>query len=259
MIGINTAIYSPSGGNVGVGFAIPSTQASVIIDQLREYGRTKRGRIGVRISSVSDEIAESLGMEDAIGAMVNSVEDDSPSSKAGVMFSDIIIEFDGVEIKELRDLTTKVANTKIGSTVEMVVLRKGKRITLDITIDELDEGASAEEEEAEEETKEELESVLGLSLTDLDEEARTELEIDADIEGVLITSVDYESGREGLRRLRRGDVIVEVTQQDVVTVEDVKERIEDLREAGRSGILLSIYRRGQYVHVPIKLDDDEDE
>ena len=259
VIGINTAIYSPSGGNVGVGFAIPSTQASVIIDQLREFGRTKRGRIGVRISSVSDEIAESLGMEDAIGAMVNSVEDDSPSSEAGVMFSDIIIEFDGVEIKEVRDLTTKVANTKIGSTVQMIVLRKGKRITLDITIDELDEGASAEEEEAEEETKEELESVLGLSLTDLDEEARTELEIDADIEGVLITSVDYESGREGLRRLRRGDVIVEVTQQDVVTVEDVKERIEDLREAGRSGILLSIYRRGQYVHVPIKLDDDEDE
>jgi len=257
VIGINTAIYSQSGGNIGIGFAVPSSQAKIVIDQLREYGRTKRGRIGVRISGVSDEIAESLGMEEAIGAMVNSVEEDSPSSKAGVEFGDIIIQFNGTEIKEVRDLTTIVANTEIGSTARMVVLRKGERVTLEITIDELDEGASAEEEEAEEEVIEELETILGLSLTNLDDEARAELEIDEEIDGVLITNVDYDSGRAGRRGLRRGDVIVEVTQQDVKTVEDVKARIEDQRAAGRSVVLLSIYRRGQYAHVPVKLDEDE--
>lgn len=259
VIGINTAIYSPSGGNVGVGFAIPSTQAQIVINQLREFGRTKRGRIGVRISGVSDDIAESLGMDEAVGALVNSVEDDSPSSEAGVEFGDIIIEFDGTEVKEVRDLTTVVANTEIGSTVDMVVLRKGERVTLSITIDELDESAPGEEGEEESSSEESQETVLDLTLTELDEEARTELEIAEDIEGVLIASIDYGSGREGLRGLRRGDVIVEVTQQKVSSIDEVKARIEDLKEAGRSVVLLSIYRRGQYSHIPVKLDEEEDD
>lgn len=257
VIGINTAIYSQSGGNIGIGFAVPSTQAETVINQLREFGRTKRGRIGVTIRDVNDDIAESLGLENSNGAMVNSVLEDSPSSKAGIEFGDIIIEFNGTDIKEVRDLTTIVANTEIGKTVNMVVLRKGKRVTLKITIDELDEGASTEEEEAEEAAKEELETVLGLSLTELDDEAREELEIGEEIDGVLVTNVDYESGREGLRSLRRGDVIVEVTQQEVKSIDDVKKRIEDQREAGRSVVLLSIFRRGTYTHIPIKLDEPE--
>ncbi|MBT6134693.1 MAG: Do family serine endopeptidase [Kordiimonadaceae bacterium] len=256
VIGINTAIYSQSGGNVGIGFAVPSTQAEIVIEQLREFGRTKRGRIGVRITPVSDEIAESLGMDDAEGALVNTVEENSPSSKAGVEFGDIIIEFDGTKIIEVRDLTTKVANTKIASTVDMVVLRKGKRVTLHITIDELDEGALTDDAE-EEAVVEELEVVLGLTLTKLDDEARKELKIEAGMEGVLITKVDYDSGREGLRALRRGDVIVEVTQQKVMTVDDVKVRIEAQREADRSVVLLSIFRSGQFAHVPVELDEDE--
>ncbi|HPF46194.1 MAG: DegQ family serine endoprotease [Alphaproteobacteria bacterium] len=257
VIGINTIIYSQTGGNIGIGFAIPSTQAKVIIDQLREFGRTKRGRIGVRIGPVSKEIAESLGMDEAVGAIVSTVEDDSPSSKAGVQFGDIIVEFDGTKIKEVRDLTTKVANTKIGSTVNMVVLRKGKRITLKITVDELDEGTTVKDEAAKKDAKEEMESVLGLSLTNLDDKAREELEIQDNIDGVLITSIDYDSGREGLRSLRRGDVIVEVTQQEVKTVEDVKKQIEEQRDAGRTAVLLSIYRSGQYAHIPVKLDKPE--
>ena len=259
VIGINTAIYSQSGGNIGIGFAVPSTQAKIIVDQLREFGRTKRGRIGVRISAVTDDIAESLGMDKAEGALVNSVEDDSPSSKAGVEFGDIIVEFNGTEIKEVRDLTTTVANTEIGSTASMVVLRKGKRKTLEITIDELDEVTDEEEESAEAKSKEEQEELLDLSLSNIDEETREELEIEEGITGVLITGIDYDSGREGLRRLRRGDVIVEVTQQEVSSVEEVKERIEELKSAGRSVVLLSIYRRGEYAHVPVKLDEKEDE
>lgn len=261
VIGINTAIYSQSGGNIGIGFAVPSTQAQVIIDQLREFGRTKRGRIGVRITEVSDEIAESLGLENSNGALVNSVEEDSPSERAGVEFGDIIIEFDGTEIKEMRDLTSTVANTKIGSTVDMVVLREGERKTLRITIDELDEGSEEEGEGSDDDNDggSDTESIIDLTLAELDDEAREELEIEDDINGVLITSVDYDSGREGLRRLRRGDVIVEVTQRDVSSIEDVRERIEAQRSAGRSVVLLSVYRRGEYAHVPISLDEDEEE
>ena len=257
VIGINTAIFSQSGGNIGIGFAVPSTQAEIVVNQLREFGRTKRGRIGVRISAVSDDIAESLGMDDAVGAMVNSVEEDSPSSKAGVEFGDIIVEFDGTEIKEVRDLTSIVANTEIGRTVDLIVLRKGERERLRITIDELDESDGDEEADDDDTSEEKQETVLDLSLTELDDEARTELELDEDIQGVLVTSVDYNSGREGLRGLRRGDIIVEVTQQEVSSIDEVKERIEDQREAGRTVVLLSIYRRGQYAHVPVKLDVDE--
>ncbi len=259
VIGINTAIYSPTGGNVGVGFAVPASQAVIIIDQLREFGRTKRGRIGVRISAVTDDIAESLGLDEAVGAMVNSVEEDSPSSKAGVEFGDIIVEFDGTEIKDVRDLTTIVANTRIGSTVEMIVLRKGKRETLNISIDELDESDPDEEDTEEEAEEEEQETVLDLSLVELDDEAREELDLGEDIDGVLVASVDYGSGREGLRGMRRGDVIVEVTQQEVSSIDEIKERIEDQRKAGRSVVLLSIYRRGQYAHIPVQLDTEEDD
>ncbi|MCC3862164.1 Do family serine endopeptidase [Pseudemcibacter aquimaris] len=261
VIGVNTAIYSQTGGNIGIGFAVPSTQAQIVIAQLREYGRTKRGRIGVRITEVSDEIAESLGLENSNGALVNSVEEDSPSERAGVEFGDIIIEFNGTEIKEMRDLTSTVANTEIGSTVPMIVLREGERKTLRITIDELDEGNGDEEEssEGDDEGSSDTESIIDLTLAELDDDAREELEIDEDIQGVLITSVDYDSGREGLRRLRRGDVIVEVTQRDVSSIEDVKERIEAQKSAGRSVVLLSVYRRGEYAHVPISLDEDEEE
>lgn len=261
VIGINTAIYSQSGGNIGIGFAVPSNQAQVVIDQLREFGRTKRGRIGVRITEVSDEIAESLGLDNSNGALVNSVEDDSPSSKAGVEFGDIIIEFNGTEVKEMRDLTTVVANTEIGSTADMVVLREGKRKTLQITIDELDEGSADEDGESEDGSDgvETVETILDLTLAEIDDEAREELEIEDGINGVLITEVDYDSGREGLRRLRRGDVIVEVTQRDVSSIEEVKERIEAQTSAGRSVVLLSIYRRGEYAHVPVKLDEEEED
>jgi serine protease Do len=261
VIGINTAIYSQSGGNIGIGFAVPSTQAKIVIDQLREFGRTKRGRIGVRITEVSDEIAESLGLDNASGALVNSVEDDSPSSKAGVEFGDIIIEFNGTEVKEMRDLTTVVANTEIGSTVDMIVLREGDRKKLSITIDELDEGSDGASDDDEEgsDGAEVVETVLDLTLAEVDDEAREELEIPEDINGVLITKVDYDSGREGLRRLRRGDVIVEVTQRDVASIEEVKERIDAQTNAGRSVVLLSIYRRGEYAHVPVKLDEEEED
>ena len=258
VIGINTAIFSQTGGNIGIGFAVPSTQAQIVIGQLREFGRTKRGRIGVTIRDVNDDIAESLGLENSDGAMVNSVLEDSPSAEAGVEFGDIIIEFDGTEIKEVRDLTTIVANTEIGKTVDMVVLRDGERVTLRITIDELDESNGEEDEEEERSQDDKDETILDMSLAELDEESREELELGDDINGVLITGVDYGSGREGLRGLRRGDIIVEVTQREVSSIEDVKTQIDAQKEAGRSVVLLSIYRRGQYNHVPVRLDEIEE-
>ena len=135
------------------------------------------------------------------------------------------------------------------------------RKTLRITIDELDESSDEDAEETGDdgEGSSETETVLDLTLAEIDDEARERLDIDEDINGVLITAVDYGSGREGLRRLRRGDVIVEVTQRDVSSIEDVKERVEAQKSAGRSVVLLSIFRRGEYAHVPVKLDEEDDD
>jgi serine protease Do len=260
VIGINTAIYSPTGGNIGIGFAIPSNQAVKVIDQLREYGRAKRGRIGVRISTVSEDIAESLGMAEATGAMVELVEENSPSSKAGVQFGDIIIEFDGQAIKTQRELPTVVANTPIGKTVKMVVLRKGEKVNLSITVEELKDETEDEDDFSDSNdtpADEAQETVLGLSLKNLDDQTRTELEIDEDVNGVLITGVNYNAGPEELRRLRRGDIIIEITQQEVASIEQVKARVEELKKAGRKVILLSINRRGTMAHVPLKIEEDD--
>ena len=258
VIGINTAIYSPSGGNIGIGFAVPSNQAKHVIDQLLEYGHTRRGWLGVSIQAVTKDIAESLGMDREYGALVSSVNKDSPADKGGVESGDIIIEFDGQEVGEMRELPRIVANTKIGKTVKVTVLRKGDRKNLKITIAELDEEekevvpAAADQDEADTQS----EKVIGLTLEDLSDKTREALDLDEDFKGVLIAGVErYSPAFE--RGLRRGDVIVEVTQEEVSTVEEAIGRIEELKKKGRKSVLLKVYRRGDYSHVPVKFEEDE--
>ncbi|WP_321397919.1 DegQ family serine endoprotease [Emcibacter sp.] len=258
VIGINTAIYSPSGGNIGIGFAVPSNQAKHVIDQLIEYGHTRRGWLGVSIQAVTKDIAESLGMDREYGALVSSVNKDSPADKGGVESGDIIIEFDDQEVTEMRELPRIVANTKIGKSVDVVVLRKGKKKNLKITIAELEEDeekvvpATADEDEADVPS----EKVIGLTLEELTDKTREALDLDEEFKGVLIAGVErYSPAQE--RGLRRGDVIVEVTQEEVSTVEEVMDRIKELKDKGRKSVLLKVYRRGDYSHVPVTLEDDK--
>ncbi|MCL4170902.1 UNVERIFIED_CONTAM: hypothetical protein GTU68_030060, partial [Idotea baltica] len=139
VIGINTAIISPSGGSIGIGFAIPAKTATRVIEQLREFGETRRGWLGVRIQEVTDEIAESLGMDEAMGALVAGVTDDGPAAKAKVEPGDVIVRFDGNEVETMRELPRMVAETAIGKDVEVIVLRKGEEVTISVTLERLEE------------------------------------------------------------------------------------------------------------------------
>jgi serine protease Do len=257
VIGINTAIFSPSGGNIGIGFAIPSNQAQHVVSQLRKYGHTKRGRIGISFQPVTDDIAESLGMEAGHGALVTSVVEGGPADKAGILADDIIIEFEGKVIKERNDLPIWVANTEVGKKVKMVVLRKGKRKNLTLMIDELPENEEIAENipdnpDAVIPSKE----ILGMSLEPITEKTRKALKLDDDVKGVFIAGVDRNSPA-GKKGLRRGDVIVGITQEEVTSVDDALKRIEELKKKGRKSILLKFIRRGNTAFVTVKFDKEE--
>jgi serine protease Do len=137
VIGINTAIYSPSGGSIGIGFSVPSNMARTVVDQIRNYGHARRGWLGVRIQQVTPDIAESLGLKDASGAMVAGVNDDGPADKAQIRNGDIILSFNGQNVKEMRNLPLIVAQTEIGKSVPLVVWRDGKQVTLQAVVGEL--------------------------------------------------------------------------------------------------------------------------
>jgi len=258
VIGINTAIYSPSGGNIGIGFAIPSNQAQHVISQLREYGHTKRGRIGISFQPVTDDIAESLGMEKGQGALVSTVVEGGPADKAGIQAGDIIITFEGKVIKERNQLPIWVANTKIGKKVAITVLRKGKKKNLSLVVDELqeNEGLSDQPASPESDVVPTGQEILGMTLEPITDKVRKGLKLADDIEGVLIASVDRNSPA-GEKGLHRGDVIVEITQEPVKTVEGALARIKELKEKGRKSILLKFIRRGNTAFGTVKFDDKE--
>jgi serine protease Do len=262
VIGINTAIFSPSGGSIGIGFAIPSNLARSVVDQLIEYGRTRRGWLGVRIQTVTEEIAEGLGLEEAEGALVASVTPTGPAEEAGIQPGDVIVEFGEEDIEEMRELPRVVAETEVGSEVEVTVLRRGEERTLEVTLGELEvaeeEGLltalpGTEEPEGKGPETGRLET-LGFELTELDEQLRRQFEVPGGVDGVMITGVaeGTPAAREGLEA---GEVIVEVDQEPVDTPEQVVDRIEGAREQGRGSVLLLVSRGGEMRFVALRLDD----
>ncbi len=257
VIGINTAIYSPTGGNIGIGFAIPSNQARHVIAQLRKFGHTKRGRIGISFQPVTEDIAESLGMKDGHGALVSSVVKGGPADMAGIQAGDIIIKYQGKVIKKRNELPIWVANTKIGEKVELVVLRKGKRKKLTLIVDELKEdNTSAANIPDNTGDKTQSQEVLGMALEPITDKTREALKLEDDIKGVLIASVDRDSPA-GERGLRRGDVILSITQEPVTSVDQALKRIEVLRKKGRKSILLKIIRQGNTAFITVKFDTEK--
>jgi serine protease Do len=258
VIGINTAIFSPSGGSVGIGFAIPSSLAKPVIDQIIKYGHTRRGWLGVRIQSVTPEIAESLGLKSAKGALVASVTEKGPAAVAGVQAGDVILKFNGQEINEMRKLPRLVAETEINSTVEMVFWHESKEKTAKVTIGELEK---AEEEGLITSAEKEntggpgtiVESV-GLTLKDLNEGLRQAYNVPPDVEGVVIDAVKplSESAKKGLES---GDVIVEINQQPAGSPQAVKEVFEKTLKEGKSSVLLLLNREGDVRFVALKLGE----
>jgi serine protease Do len=245
VIGINTAIFSPSGGNVGIGFAIPSNLALPVIESLKDEGRVRRGWLGVRIQTVTEEIAESLGLEDAEGALVASVTPGGPAETAEIQPGDVIIEFDKKKIDRMRGLPRIVAETPIGKEVEVAIWRRGEEQTVEVTLGELpeeDELAALTESEADTPSSAEIES-LGVTIATLNEELRTRYELDPDTNGVVIVDV-LEGSPAGDQSLRPGDVIVEVGQEEVNSPPEVQAKVNQAQQEGKKSVLLLIDRQG---------------
>ena len=259
VVGVNTAIFSPSGGSIGIGFAVPSNIAQNVVAQLVKYGKTKRGWLGVKIQNVTPEIAESLGLGKPHGALVAEVTKDGPSDKAGIQNGDVILTFDGHEVETSQKLPRMVAETEVGKRVDVGVWRKKEKISVTVTLGQL--------EKAEEDGKLSDEAPpsapvskadttespdLGISLAVLTDAARDQYGLEAQTKGVLITEV--KPGGPGAEKgLAEGDVIVEFDQQEVSTPADVAQKVEEAKKAKRNSVLLFIARKQDMRFVALKL------
>jgi serine protease Do len=255
VIGINSQIYTPSGGSVGIGFAIPANLAREVIGQLRQFGVARRGWIGVRIQQVTQEIAEGLGLPTTQGALVSDVTKDGPAAKAGLINGDLITGFDGKPVPDDRALPRIVADTPVGKTVKIDVLRKGKKQTMQITVQKLaDDNKPDKPVKAPPPPKNQSKlSQLGLSLGVLDQGARAKFKIGGGVQGVVVSSVDPGSSAAE-KNLRPGDVIVEVAGQAVKTPDDVSRKIDGDLKAGKKVELLLINREGDLTYVGLRLN-----
>ena len=259
VIGINTAIISPSGGSIGIGFSIPSHLAENVIAQLREFGETHRGWLGVRIQPVTDDIAESLGMSSAKGALVSGIIKGGPVDNGVIQPGDVITRFDGKPIDGMRDLPRIVADSPVGQAVEVVIIRKGEEQTVEVTLGRLEDGeqlASAETGDGEEEEDGPLAtaSVLGMTVGELDDETRTRFEISPDVSGVVITEV-AENSAAAEKGVKAGEVITEIAQESVSSPQDVMDRVAALKEQGRRNALLMLASKtGELRFITLRMD-----
>ena len=256
VIGINTAIFSPSGGSVGIGFAIPSNMAKSVVNQIVEFGRTKRGWLGVRIQEVNDDIADSLNLDKASGALVASVSPGGPADKAGVQAGDVILKFDGKEINQMRSLPRVVAETAINKKADVEIWRKGNHITKQVAVGELEAAEKAEniEKPVVKTGNANDVKILGLSLAAIDPNMAKQFDLRDGQKGVVISNVSS-SSVAAEKGLTAGDVVVEINQQPVAAPEDVVARINDARKSGRRSALLLVESKGDLRFVALGLDD----
>jgi len=244
VVGINTAIISPSGGSIGIGFSVPSKTAMPVIEQLRQFGETRRGWLGVKIQQVTDEIAETLSLKPVRGALVAGIDDRGPAKPAGIEAGDVIVKFDGKDIKEMRDLPRIVADTPVGRDVEVIIVRKGKEEKKTVTLGRLEDtdklaAATPSKKDAAPEEKTVVQKTLGLNLANMSDDLRKRYKIKETVKGVVITGVDSNSPASE-KRLGAGDVVVEVAQEAVATAADLQKRIDQLKKDGRKSALLLV-------------------
>jgi len=255
VIGVNTAIISPSGGSIGIGFALPSNSAIHVIDQLKRFGETRRGWLGVHVQNVTGEVAEGLGLPEPKGALVAKVSPKSPAAAAGIQPGDVIMKFDGQPIDTMRSLPRAVAATAIGKSVDLELLRKGQVKSFTVVVGRLSEDEDGEDEmesDVEPAPEPNHEDLLGLSLSPLTDELRKRYRINKSVAGVVIVDVDPNSAA-AQKGVKPGDVIVEVTQEKVRQPQDVKAQLRAVKKAGRPSVLLllSDARGGlRFVAVP---------
>ncbi|WP_158813792.1 Do family serine endopeptidase [Methylocapsa sp. S129] len=243
VIGINTAILSPSGGSIGIGFATPASSVVPVVAQLEEFHETRRGWLGVRIQNVDDSIAESLGLGTARGALIAGVDDRGPAKPAGLLSGDVIVKFDGKDIKESRDLPKLVASLPVGKEVDVVIIRKGQEITKSVKLGRLEDGekvaavATGDDDATAE--KKAMSKAFGMELSGLSDEARKTFKIKDGVKGVVVSSVEPNSPAAE-KGLQPGDVIEEVNQQAVSQPGEVSKAIDALKKAGKKSALMLV-------------------
>jgi serine protease Do len=285
VVGVNTAIISPTGNSVGIGFAVPSDTAMVVTDQLRRYGEARRGWLGVKIQTLSEDIAEAQGVKETAGALVSSVTPGSPAAKAGIVDGDVILRFDGKDVETMRGLPRLVALTPVGKDVEVEVLRKGQRMTIRVAVGRLDEEPVAKPA-AKEHMKEKEppkgkarpqskdgrdkegkddksggggdvasgRQPIGLVLAPLTDELRAKHNIAGNVHGLIVLEIDAASPAAE-RGIKVGDVVVEVAQEAVGSLEDFARGVDKVRKAGRKAVLLRLEDgKGdlRFVAVPVE-------
>jgi serine protease Do len=252
VIGVNTAILSPNGGSIGIGFAMSSRVAENVIAQLRDFGETRRGWLGVRIQDVTEDLAEGLGLEEARGALVTDVPE-GPAMEAGMEAGDVILSFDGVEVADTRELVRQVGNTEVGKEVRVLVFRGGETQSLRITLgrrEDAERAVPASVNSTDPLTSE----IMGLTVSNMTDELRTQLGLPEDAEGLVVADVaeDSEAYEKGLRA---GDLITEAGQEKVTSVGELKARIDEAKEAGRKSLLLLVRREGDPRFVALSLEE----
>ena len=244
VVGVNTAILSPNGGSIGIGFSMASNVVSRVVEQLTEYGEIRRGWLGVRIQDVDEDIAESIeGLDRAAGAVVTGVPE-GPSKDAGILQGDVIVIFDGHEVEDVRDLVQTVGNTEVGKAVDVVVVRDGAQVTLSVTLGLRDDEklARADAPEVNEDAPKDYED-LGITLSNLTDEIREGLDLAVGLEGVVVVDV-LETSEAFEKGLKSGDVIVEAGQEKVTSLAEFEEQVSATIESGRKTMLLLVRRGG---------------
>ena len=255
VIGVNTAILSPSGGSIGIGFSVPSDMAKPVIDQLIQFGETRRGWLGVRIQNVDDTIAESLGLGASRGALVADVDPKGPAKTAGIEAGDVIVKFDGHDVKDSKDLPRLVGQTAVGKTVDVVVMRKGKELTKSAKLERLTETEQQAKASGNKGPDTSLNrKFAGLEIAPMNDELRKRFSIKEGVKGIVVTKVEPNSVAAD-KRINVGDIIMEVQQEPAATPEVVMKKIDALKKDGKKSVLLLVSNpQGETRFVAVPLD-----
>ena len=253
VVGVNTAILSPNGGSIGIGFSMASNVVEPVVKQLKEFGEVRRGWLGVSIGDLNQDMADALGMKEPSGSIVLEVYD-GPSKDAGLLASDVIVMFDNKEVSNSGELVRIVGDTTVGRTVDVIVLRQGERIKVSVKLGQRPTNKELNAQVTQPEpAKPNEDAIVGVGLSELTDSLREEYGIDPAISGVIIMSVDetssaYENG------LRKGDVITDVAQKPIGSVEEVEELVSSAKSEGRQSVLLLVRREGQPRFIVLKFN-----
>jgi serine protease Do len=251
VVGVNTAIISPTGGSIGIGFAVPADTVAPVVQQLRQYHEVRRGWLGVKIQSVSEEIATALSIPESSGALVAAITPDGPAAKGGVKAGDVIMRFDNEDVNSMRSLPRLVARAPIDKTVPVEILRKGERKTLQVTVGRLTDD---DEKVLDGDDKPAAggAEVLGLKLSALTDALRSKYGLDAGVKGAIVDGVDPKS--PAAASIKPGDVIVQAANEPVAGPQDVARRIDAIKKSSRKSMMLEVEdAKGghRFVSVPV--------